>query len=491
MRDEIKVRLPDVLDGNYRVEFTLFSVVPSSRSGVTLTPVSEASVPLSSSGSRDAKSGLRVATVIPNGKHRLELGGFQLQLETRLLSSLHVGDPSVSAVLRDINYGSEQPAEETHFPISRTLSSSSALDNRTDFSSTLLASSSDSTVVGYFQVLLYVHLFNLLDRRENKSAGFKPETCVGETIGSLFQVLRKVKSKYLTKPSRECTEDDLTVFFKMTVDIFDEACLSQSSNETLAQTSDEEKELRLEPFSDTIHLDASVSQEDGGSEDERAEEGNDGAAVSIRSKARSRRDSREARIIMALGSAGIPFSRVAYGASKTDRMRAEAELRHDSTHFAPFFDDDETIATAPSMYTGVRRSETPGAFSFDDSQGIARQGAENVHDISDNNSIARSGSSTAHPGIGERHRSIGNTEFAKRVKTAAQAMLAPCVAPSLSSMLSSRGPSPRNASSMSPSAAKCEDGRDNTIVAAVSISVVFSFSCLPFLTPWNYRPTAL
>jgi hypothetical protein len=86
IKDEVKVRLPKILDGSYSLEFKLYSVESSPSAGMALLPVSETSIPLSSSSPRDGGSGSRVATVIPNGKHRLELRDFQLQLETRLVS---------------------------------------------------------------------------------------------------------------------------------------------------------------------------------------------------------------------------------------------------------------------------------------------------------------------------------------------------------------------------------------------------------------------
>jgi hypothetical protein len=59
---------------------------------------------------------------------------------------------------------------------------------------------------------------------------------------------------------------------------------------------------------------------------------------------------RVSRIVSALGASGIPFSRVAYGASKTDRMRVEAELvQFEGATLDHFFDDDETIATTSTF----------------------------------------------------------------------------------------------------------------------------------------------
>jgi hypothetical protein len=125
-------------------------------------------------------------------------------------------------------------------------------------------------------------------------------------------------------------------------------------------------------------------------------------------------------------------------------MRAQAELRHDSSHLAPFFDDDETIATAPTVYSSPRKGEVRGPLSIDTSQGKVRHDSTAKQDFVDNNSITRPRSNASHP-VDKRHHSIGDTEFARRVKSAASIMLAPCVAPSLSSILKTGGQNPRGA----------------------------------------------
>ena len=65
-------------------------------SGISLLPLAEATIPLSSSSTRDSMTGIKSTTVIPNGCHRLKLGEFRLHLETRLVSSVHVSDAAVA-----------------------------------------------------------------------------------------------------------------------------------------------------------------------------------------------------------------------------------------------------------------------------------------------------------------------------------------------------------------------------------------------------------
>ena len=61
-------------------------------------------IPLSNKNTREQTSGTRVTTVIPNGVHQIQLGPYQLRLETRLASTIHVDDAAVATILRDYPY---------------------------------------------------------------------------------------------------------------------------------------------------------------------------------------------------------------------------------------------------------------------------------------------------------------------------------------------------------------------------------------------------
>ena len=416
IRDEIKVRLPDVLDGNYHVEFTLLSVQKSAEGEVSLDHVAEASVPLSSSSSPspDGSVGSRVTTIIPNGKHRLELGGFQLHLETRLVSSIHVGDPAVATALRDLQTPKAMLSKPTDLLLGNSTHSSSSVDISSTPSPHLLAVSSESTVAGYFQVLLYMHLFDLLQSNDGVALESDSLVRMMGRLQSLFEVLRKVKAKFKSTGELETDSDRIQKFFKKNLDSFDEAYLSERHRTSQVEEADDEAETQEDEFESDL---VGESRED--------------SAVSWRERSLSQRhlDSRAARIEAALGPAGVPFSRVAYGATKTDRMRVEAEIRHNGTHFMPFFDDDETIATAQSLHSGPIAK-----------QGVTRIEGQLVTGLPDDVNSIEGTRSTNSALIDEKQYAIGDTEFAKRMRTAAKVMLAPCVAPSLSEALSKCGP---------------------------------------------------
>lgn len=455
MKDEFKMQLPKVLDGSYSLQITLCSFdlsVDSPDKDVALYPVAEATIPLSSLSSLDGKSGARVTTVIPNGNHRLKLGNFQLQLETRLVSSVHIGDPAVAIMLRDFPYAKDHRNEKDRYPAfflgpSRTAmrSDDSVAEFDESFSS-ILSVSSESTVLGYFQLFLYMHLCNLVNIREKNISSRTSAAFMMGNMRSLFEVLRKVKSKLTQNQGSAISRRLLDPFFKKSLDAFDEGFLSPASS-PWTENRGSDLEVASVAGSDGGEGDPSGSKDDdSGDEDEEAKR--DESAIRIRSKAlqQSQHDVRVSRIVAALGTSDIPFSRVAYGATKTDRMRIEAELHKDDEHLANFFDDDETIATAPPLHPTVDISKLKAGndSAANNLWGLDQNGGDGVADDMSSNSIVRSASSASHAARGQTPRNIGNgKEFARRVRTAAQVMLAPCVGPSLSSVLATRTASPR------------------------------------------------
>lgn len=400
MIDEWKLRLPAVLDGSHRLVFTLFSA--SSDATVPLTKVSEASIPLSSSTPRDG--GPRVATVIPNGKHRLELGNFQLQFETRLVSSLHVGDPSVAAVLRNLTSDTGPGGGRTHSEPSGVSATPK-----------LIEALSKTSAAGCFRVLLYMVLRDVC----NPSSSHHRRNISDFTdVSRLFDLLATVKLSV-------GGDEPWSRLAKSCLDEFDERGISGFSKliDTVGQDPFPDGHLGIQPLQEIMD-----TADDG----------------SVRLRRRSKRQSylerRASRVTSALNSSAAPFSRVVYGASREDRMRAEAESHYEhSQHFGPFFDDDETIATVPSLSSDKIRVENSGALRIDiGSESITNKSVSENASLAEN-SVVRT-KSTQSKNLDDKIRSIGETDFAKRVKTAASVILAPCVAPSLSRVLRTSSP---------------------------------------------------
>ena len=448
-KDEIKLRLPAVLDGCCSLQFTLFSVVCSA-SGMSLLPIEETMIPLSSSTSRDNGPGGRVATVIPNGNHRLKLGEFVLSIETRLVSATHVGDPAVATVLRDFPAAKDCRYDDEDAVKSSTAVSSTGegtvIDVVGKFPS-VLSAASEATVVAHFEMLIHLHIGNLVKPRQTTSQQCRESDNVEFLMGvmkSLFEIFRKVKLKF--RSSTGSGRQQLRSFIKASLDLLDEGYFSSIS----CPKGSEDESLEKADGLIALRIDPSDSQEDATEEVDTPAANHEGAIRRKRNNrpGSSQHEQRVSRIVGALGPSSVPFSRIAYGASKLDRMRIEAELKNDGgDRFAYFFDDDETVATAQTYATATERRIS----------GIRDDKAVNQEDASSSNSIVRSAVSSTPDAPRDDIRQGGGAEFANRVKSVAQVMLAPCVGPSLSNILA-------GARSASPSQRTGDEKKEDSIL---------------------------
>ena len=476
-RDEIKMRLPMVLDGSYFLHFTLFSVKfnddfggggVARGSGVSIDALAETTVPLSSSSNREPASGARVTTVIPNGCHRVRLGDYQLNIETRLVSSIHVCDPTLATVLRDFPYAkdrsdasigdkfSEFALVPSRSVLEKSLGAEPAVDAGVSFRQ-LFAKSSENTILGYFPVLVYMHLCNLVNASTSPlnlstlmTEEISSEQFTGselsakfamENMNSLLEVLRKVKIKLGAKSTSFRSHKRADLFVKNFVDNFDETSLSRQKGRsngsdelfdgTLTEKSRSSSSLATPQKNRAPQHDAGDYSDDSDDED-------NVSLVAVR-----RRNDGLLRSSSAFNASAAPFSRVAFGASKTDRMRVEAELFHQSNQFTHLFDDDETVVTnlyslatpREEQYGETRQREVDLLWDYifpDESEDsiISHRPSNQVTDD-------QPGMETA-GGLG-----LNESAFAKRVRTAAQVMIAPCMAPSLSAVLTGAGNSPQ------------------------------------------------
>ena len=526
--DEFKVRLPLILDGSYYLEFVLFVVEASEENGISLTALSCPSlIPLSSFGTRDVGSGSKVTTVIPNGIHRLKLGNYQLTMETRLISSIHVaGDTAVAVALRDFplaknNHrtsplvvengiagdggGGSLPvvAESDANNNKTTKSTATAVDasiiaisssddvvkgGEEEFSS-MLSSASPSAVVAHFPVLLYMHLCNLVNLQDkvykntnssqqsvNGSSASKPPGThfMMSTMLSLFEMIGKVKANFL--PSMEgSTNGRIENFIKWSIDSFDESALSKSTqfSDSSGSNSDDQESTNgdsttKQDVDDSVQhqlLDPTNVDDDDHVGLDHERDRIDEVAVRLKSRmTRSKNfEARVSKIKAELGSSGVPLSRTAYGASKIDRMRVEAELL---TTTGPgvgeqhFFEDDETIATMSTFHaargTNAEIASVRGGGGGGDNTNSNNNNNNNVSQLTttdDFEADAETNSSVVTTKQVEAQSECdfgqaGPNEFARRVKSAAHVMLAPCVGASMGSALANilapRGTTPRS-----------------------------------------------
>ena len=472
IRDEFKLRLPLIIDGTYFLDFRLLRICLSSMdadSGIDMQIISETMIPLSSSSNREASSGLRITTVIPNGSHRLKLGENLLLFDTRLVSSIHICDPTTATTLRDFPFA-ENESEEPDFPdkftqlslvpsrsiVGKLPSAEPIVDIKVPFYQ-LFANASESALLGQFPLLFHMHLCNLtnrfrydfslpdvLNRIEDGNDGVSVISgmkCEGrfivENIFSLFEIIRKVK--LMLARAKGTTDDQISYFAKEFVDRFDEGILFHElknggqGGELVVESVNSSQMLRSRSTQSNLEKPPGVSvSQDGDFEDEIGDDYHNGGAVRLRAKdsLRTEFDIRISRTISAVSTKVTPFSRVAYGATKTDRMRIEAELNQEGSKFTHLLDDDETIIG--SIYTVKDQGFGDGIMDMsriEDSStwGIAEDGTViDGFSFHGENSVA--GTEMPTGGFGE-------FSIAKRVRTAAQVIIAPCIAPSLSTTL--------------------------------------------------------
>lgn len=432
LQDEFKLRLPTVLDGNQFLQFTLCTVEFSDDlddsssaehissddpSGISVRHLAEASIPLSSYATRDPASGTKVTTIIPNGCHRLKLGDFQLQVETRLLSSIHVSDPSLATALREFPLALADDAEIHELALA---TKSKSAPEKIMFSS-LFASADPTALLSHFQPLLFMHLTNLVQ----DSQGEKPtsERFLTDCMDSLLEICSRIRESVLE--SGAVGQQRLQAFIKATIDVYDETYFSPSRMHGGIEDEDAASEAVPVEVADSVDLSAS----DGDEDDEF-----DGGAIRKRRKdsIRTEIDTRISRTFSAMESPQAGFLRTAYGATKTDRMRLEAELDADTGRYTHLVDDDETVVTFATGYSGEARM-VEAREAFERSKAPKAQDQHTVNSLEDR-SIGLA------PSRDFSYKSLSETELAKRVRSAAKVMLAPCVPPNFFNS------SPRNSS---------------------------------------------
>ena len=468
LRDEFKMNLPTILDGRHYLQFSLFSVElndyadePSSTANVescstnsgedcriSLRQIAETTIPLSSSSTRDQKFGLKATTVIPNGCHRLRLGDFQLQVETRLVSSIHVSDPAVAAVLRGFpaasidgqigNRGNPNNLEEMAITTSRAGRSTSSRGSETfpekvSYSS-LLSTASVSAMAGHFESLFFLHVRNLTKTTSGQDIETSEKFIMNNML-SLLVLFQRVKS----------FKSRIDLFIKSTIDSFDEP-----SNYGITQGEATEDDSASDFFAEPKHKSSSILLD---FVEEGEEENFDGGAIRRRKRhsVSSDIDIRLSRSYSAIESSEVPFSRVAYGASKTDHMRLEAEMGGDQGRVTTLFDDDETVVTlTTTRHAEAQLIEARNTFEKTKMTSSSQGKSLNENHSPSFNSLEHAENQSKDPkeiGFAAYQHSMSELKLGKRMKSAAQVMLAPCVTvtPGLAAFLCR--PTSRNASS--------------------------------------------
>ncbi len=422
LRDEIKVRLPEILDGSHFIQFSLYAIevecsIVKHSGGLIQNFVAESLIPLSSTSAKDPFSQTKVSTVIPDGLHRIKLSNYQLQVQSRLCSNIHTSDPAVALAFRNC-------AEEI---------ATQGNDKIIPFSNYLSIASKES-IAHHFHSLLFMHFRYIINHGNiNFDTGSMRATNTRDTffalekIRSLIEMIDKVKQK---SSIEEFVDDSVKKMFKSAFDAFDDDHFyhgidNERKNRILKpQTADfsndslEISERRESPTPPRQH---------GKSKPYKPDEQNIGNYTSYPlsiSIASENRNKRLQRVYSSLNGSS-PLNRTAYGASKIDRMKAEAELYESREFVSELIDDDETVVTSATWQSqGRLMSSARNSFTN------PLQGQSNRNRITEN--ILSGQDQLKDDLVAEEVLETPfekAKDFARRMNTAAKVFVSPCVAP--------------------------------------------------------------
>jgi hypothetical protein len=418
LQDEVKVRLPTILDGSHFLQFTLYSVDlkadDKNSSGLNQNFVSDVCIPLSSSRT---VCGKRVTTVIPNDLYKIKIGDFELQIISRLVSTIHISDPAVATVVRDFSSvddnASNKLAEQSGDPAQL---------------SRILSKASEQSLYSNFNTLVFIHLrafvkIGLLsfDFKKRNFSISSDVTSKMEYFRSLFKLIDKTKKRCQQVDDR----NSMNRFIKSFLDTFDEQSFHPNAENQQLPTSNSSQSMSnisIESDPDLDLLSDNASNKIG----DRPKE----------AKTKTINFEVDEKILHArYADNAVPFSRKAYGVSKIDRMKAEAELYETGQMLTELYDDDETVVTASTWHSHPHISASATSFSIQrpsTAQSIAQsigqtpigsQVSPEIHH-SDTITIASNFEKPDSSTPFERARSM-----ARRVNHVAQIFMAPCTAP--------------------------------------------------------------
>jgi len=472
MKDEVKVRLPDILDRRHFLQFSLFSI---GGNGGGSDLIAETTIPFIIS-SKESASGGRVTTIIPNGLHRIQLSeGIQIHLETRLASSAHISDPSVATLLRDYSVSTTTGAQSSG--CSTLDSASSASDIIVHPSSgyqllDILTMASSQAVKRHFSSLLSANMLNFVNHDcpsfyfelvadmcsdssvwHRLAALDKTDTLIA-IVRSIFEILDRTRTSYQERASAMLSLQYQRLI-KSFLDTFDEPFFSFNHSDT---GSIQYSENGGDSISERHFNESVESGSNGFNNDEDAYY--DGIEGSMDASKDTRKRKPKYTITSPRSSINTKsFTRQAFVATRSEQIKAEAEINDDNEYGREYFDDDQTVVTlgtvtsrldSGSVFPVIMESksfntvgsqdeiirsksstyliqeETTSDWTCGSSSGIA------TATLKRSSSTGQSKSSTPFSFASKRAEYMAN-----RVNTMAQLVIAPCIAPSVNEMVSS------------------------------------------------------
>ncbi len=419
LQDEFKLRLPDVLDGSHYLQFTLSAIgISDEKAGdsLTLSIIGDTLIPLSSSNTKETTCGKRVTTIIPDGLHRIQIENFQVQVKSRLASTIHISDPAVATVIRDF------AAEDERM----LLGKESELSGDYHQLNKIISKASTQSLYGNFSTLTFIHLralvkigmigFDFSTKQLTNSNGSLLKI---EFLKSLLRIIDRSK-KLFQQIERE---NGTKRFIKNVLDTFDELALHQNG-----------QFFSLPLSSQSMSNNSLESDQDVDLSGDQALEINENQEADYVVE-----DKRKLKLMYAqsvhsrYADNAVPFSRKAYGVSTIDRMKAEAEIYEEGRILTELYDDDETVITASTWQSHPHLTPTHLSNSFSinksgTSQHLKVRTRSQVPDTTllESDTVATTDDSIKSYTPFERARSM-----ARRMNHVAQIFVAPCTAPNL------------------------------------------------------------
>ena len=429
LRDEVKIRLPDILDKRHFLQFTLLLVKNEAE------VVAETEIPFIIS-SKESSSGGRVTTIIPNGLHRILMNeGVQVHIETRKVSSLHVSDSSVAMLLRDYPHAVEQQRIDGDSVISHTSDASSAALN------SILAMASGQAVMQHFRVLLYATVLDFIDHKcppfyfeslsgkpDDKSEFSRHRLVAWEKTDALSALVRGI-IHILDKTRTSFQRDDILPsprflrLIKSFVDNFDEKSYGNrgQGEKSSLDTSSQEGSVN------STSVEAMGFDQDSFESFGAAGNANPVSPMRIpKYRVSSPRSQLELH--------PNPLTRRAFVATKSEQLRAELSLNDEDGD--GYFDDDETVATfasrmdSGSAFPDILLESKSFADTHDDASIVVPKSKRSTGNGSTGFAARTPKAKRGSPKHQASFSISKRAEYvAHRVGTVAQLVMAPCVAP--------------------------------------------------------------
>ena len=300
--------------------------------------------------------------------------------------------------------------------IGRSLKSDKVKQDPFNLSHTdILEKASPSSIVSYFRELVFVHLFQMVKRNS-------PDP---DNMSAIFEIISKTKSIY-----GESTR--LNIFLKNFVDNFDEltfylqprdmALLSNKgsiidSSSFFNIDADDDQSINTSRQEEILTEDAIATVEDMLLE----------ASIYVISFQHSRSDAANFKRSNTFSNHKEPYTRKAYGASKIEQMRAEAEIDNDDRLVQ--YLNDESDHSERSTYTANIQNhayESSSVQKMNNFGDMSTIGHSKTH-VSPNDFAA--GQVKKNTTLNAIKDKIQKNSWSKTVTNIAQAAVAPCVAP--------------------------------------------------------------